>query len=41
LILSDLRWDWSAWLPGQPSQDNVGSSEMCLKTRRVDNVTYW
>ena len=40
LIISDLRWDWSGWLPGQPSLDNV-DSEMCLKTRRIDNVTYW
>ena len=44
LMISDLRWDWSGWLPGQPSLENVGSdtdSEMCLKTRRVGNETYW
>ena len=44
LMISYLRWDWSGWLPGQPSLENVGSdtdSEMCLKTRRVGNETYW
>ena len=44
LIMFDLRWDWSGWLPGQPSLASVHSesdSEMCLKSRRIANVTYW